>query len=173
MVRTFFIIADLHTKFPIVEKLKTDSTSLAVTIFTLKHISLLGIPSVIISDNGPQFIGKAYQQMVKEYGISHITSSPHHPKSHGFIERMIRTVKGFMRKSLCEFYEALILYRTTPLGPDIRPQLNYSLVARYPTTCKYALVDQRMLTTELHYKQGNKIQMNDIMHKADLFLNSI
>jgi transposase InsO family protein len=74
---------------------------------------------VIISDNGPQFIGLPYKQMVKEYGISHVTSSPHHPKSHGFIERMIRTMKGFMRKSPREFYESLLIYRTTPLGPDM------------------------------------------------------
>ena len=32
---------------------------------------------------------------------------------------MIRTVKGFMRKSPREFYEALLIYRTTPLGPDM------------------------------------------------------
>ena len=32
---------------------------------------------------------------------------------------MIRTVKGFMRKSPREFYEALLIYRTTPLGQDM------------------------------------------------------
>ena len=82
---------------------------------------MFGIPSVIISDHGPQLIGQEYQhlQMVKEYGISHITSSPHHPKPHGFIKQMIKTAKGFMRKSPHEFYEALLIYRTMPLEPDM------------------------------------------------------
>ena len=52
----FLIIAGLHTRFPIVEILKTLTTSLTVTSVTLKHISMFGIPSVIISDNGPRTV---------------------------------------------------------------------------------------------------------------------
>ena len=75
---------------------------------------MFGVPTKIISDNGPQFQGAAYQQMTKNYGILHITSSPHHPKSHGFIERNIRTVKSLIRKSPKETDIALLYFRTTP-----------------------------------------------------------
>ena len=80
---------------------------------------MFGYPNTIISDNGPAFIGKAYQSLMKELDILHIASSPHHPKSHGFIERTIRTVKNLMIKSPREAYEALLLHRNTPLGSDL------------------------------------------------------
>ena len=31
--------------------------------------------------------------------FSHVTSSPHHSRSHGFIERAIRTVKAMMKRT--------------------------------------------------------------------------
>lgn len=114
----YLIIADYHSKFPIVQKLSSDSTSNAVASVTNKVICMFGIPTRIISDNGPQFIGKPYKDLIHRHGIAHITSSPLHPKSHGFIERTIRTIKGLMTKSTdCE--QALLSYRTTPLGPQM------------------------------------------------------
>ena len=46
---------------------------------------------------------------------------PLHPKLHGYIARMIRTVKLFMIKSPCDFYKALLIYRPMPLEPDTLP----------------------------------------------------
>ena len=54
-----------------------------------------------------------------DYGIHHITSSPWHLKSHGFIEKMIRSVKNLLRKSPKETDKALLNFRTTPLGPNM------------------------------------------------------
>ena len=70
---------------------------------------MFGYPNRIISDNGPQFIGQEYQVMIRKYGIAHVTSSPHHPKSHGFIERMVRSVKGLFTKTTLHQY-ALLMY---------------------------------------------------------------
>ena len=80
----YLTIADYYTKYPFVESL-TDLSSKAITEIMRKITAMFGIPNTIITDNGPQFIGSSFQAFVKEYGISHITSSPHHPKSHGFI----------------------------------------------------------------------------------------
>ena len=57
---------------------------------------MFGIPKTVISDNGPQCTEKAYQELMRQHGIAHITSSPHHPQLHGFIGRMISTVKGYV-----------------------------------------------------------------------------
>lgn len=115
----FLIIADYHSKFPVVERLPKDTSSNTVASITAKIFSMFGVPNVIISDNGPQFTGQAYRQLMQKYGISHVTSSPHHSQSHGFIERTIRTIKSLMNKSASNYYHALLLHRTTPLGPDL------------------------------------------------------
>ena len=102
------------SKYSIVEKLRKDSSSQKVANITSKYNAIFGIPHSIISDNGPQFIRKPYQQVIKQYGISHVTSSLHHPRSYGFIERAIRTVKAMMKKDIDM---AILAHRITSLGP--------------------------------------------------------
>ena len=116
---TYLLIADYMSKFPVIEKLGNNLSSQRVADFTSKIISQFGVPHQIISDNGPQFIGSAYQSMLKQYGIIHTTSSPHHAQSHGFIERMVRTCKSLLKKSPRDSDMALLVYRTTPLGANI------------------------------------------------------
>ena len=81
--KNYLIIADYHSKFPLVEARGNSATSEKIAQLTSKIISVFGVLNTIISDNGPQLQGTAYQNLMKKLGISHITSSPHHPKSHG------------------------------------------------------------------------------------------
>ena len=115
----YLIISDYMSKYPIIERLGNDSTSNKIANLTSKYISMFGIPHQIISDNGPQFTGKPYQKLMQKLGITHTTSSPHHPRSHGFIERAIRTVKATMRKEPQENDMAILAMRTTPIGPQL------------------------------------------------------
>ena len=115
----YLLVSDYYTRFPLIEKLGSDTRSERIADLTSRMFSVFGIPNTIISDNGPQFIGRAYKQMLSQFGITYITSSPWHPKSHGFIERAVRTVKGLIRKSGRDTDKALLMLRTTPLGPEI------------------------------------------------------
>ena len=103
--RDYLIIADYHSKFPIFLKKKV--------------FALFGVPNKIISDNGPQFIGHHFQDMMTKFGITHVTSSPVHPKSHGFIESAVKTAKSLIRKSPDDISTALLLHRTTPIGTGL------------------------------------------------------
>ena len=57
-----------------------------------------GFPTTLISDNGPQFVSKAFEKFLKGKGITHITSSPYHPQGNGVIERMHRTLGDIIAK---------------------------------------------------------------------------
>ena len=97
-------------------------------------IFLYGVPSTIISDNGPQFISQAFQDLLKSYGITPITSSPHYPKSHCFIERMIRTTKALICKTPEVSDRAMLKYGRTPLCPQIESPAELLFVRKIQTT---------------------------------------
>ena len=42
-----------------------------------------GWPETLISDNGPCFTAEVFKNLMGEYSVNHITSSPHYPQSNG------------------------------------------------------------------------------------------
>ena len=69
------------------------------------------------SDNGPCYNSKEFQQFLQCYNITHQTSSPNHPRSNGFVERMVRVAKKLMDKAGKEgklWISGLFDYRVTP-----------------------------------------------------------
>ena len=95
----YLVTADYRNKFLFVDELKYDTMSKTVTRIIKKHCSVMVIPEVIRSDNGPQYIGSAFQNFTKTWGIQHVTSSPRYPQSNGFIERQVGTVKNIITKA--------------------------------------------------------------------------
>ncbi|XP_043209502.1 uncharacterized protein K02A2.6-like isoform X1 [Amphibalanus amphitrite] len=59
-----------------------------------------GLPDTVVTDNGPAFVGREFQQFVKRNGIRHVTTAPHHPASNGLAERYVREVKCALKKSV-------------------------------------------------------------------------
>ena len=56
------------------------------------------------------------------YNITHHTSSPHHPRSNGFVERMVEVAKTLMDKAGSEgkpWISGLYEYRVTPQSGSI------------------------------------------------------
>ncbi|XP_064647477.1 uncharacterized protein LOC135500160 [Lineus longissimus] len=117
----YLVIADYYSKFILVEHMTT-TTSRAITNCAPIFFALFGAPNTIISDNGPQYIGSDFQQLMAELGIVHITSSPHHAKSHGYIESAVKTAQLLIKKSSKDTSTALLMHRTTPLGPQQKSQ---------------------------------------------------
>ena len=59
------------------------------------------IPKEVRTDNGPHFNGQVLQQFARELaiGFEHITSSSHYPRSNGFIESQVKSVRSAVMKS--------------------------------------------------------------------------
>ena len=71
------------------------------------------------SDNGLPFSWESLQKFLASQYISHIISSCYCPKSYGFIERQIKTIKTALHtaKSLSKSLDELLLsLRSTPIG---------------------------------------------------------
>ena len=92
----------------------TTTTSVSI-IHALKAIlARHGIPSVLVSDNGPQYSSTEMQEFAEWYNFQHITSSPHYPQSNSMAERAVKTAKSLLEKSV-DPHMALLSYRATPL----------------------------------------------------------
>ena len=78
----------------------TTTTSVSI-IHVLKAIfARHGTPSVLVSDNGPQYSSTEMQEFAERYNFQHITSSPHYPQSNGMAKRAVKTAKSLLRSLL-------------------------------------------------------------------------
>lgn len=55
----------------------------------------------IISDNGPQFIARDFQQFIRLTGLTHVRTSPYYPQSNGKLERWHGSIKREAIRPAC------------------------------------------------------------------------
>ena len=118
----FLIVADVFSKYILVRKLP-NSTSAAVCIELSMIVTELGLPHIIRSDNSLCYNSKEFQQCSR---ITHQTSSPNHPRSNGFVERMAGVAKKLMDKAGKEgkpWISGLFDYWITPQSGSIASPL--------------------------------------------------
>ena len=116
--KEYLLIVDTFSKYPFVYQISS-KTAEAINKKLQNLISQYGPPKRFFSDNGPPFSSEAFQKFLASHYIDHITSSPLYPKSNGFIERQIKTIKTALStasssgKSLDDLLMSL---RSTPIG---------------------------------------------------------
>lgn len=69
----------------------------AIVKALVKYFSVFGLPKVIQSDQGSNFMSRVFAQVVKQLGISHCCSSAYHPESQGALERFHQTLKSIVQ----------------------------------------------------------------------------
>ena len=166
----FLIVTDAFSKYFLVRKL-ANSSSAAVCAEIATIVTELGLPHIIRSDNGPCYNSKEFQQLLQHYNITHHTSSPHHPRSNGFVERMVGVAKKLMDKAGSEgkpWISGQYEYRVTPQSGSIASPLQLIIqstprekdLPQLPST----LGAQEMYETcqELIRRQQNKPEKNYI-----------
>ena len=97
----------------------TSATALSTVLRLRRIFAAQGLPKVLVSDNGPAFVGEEFQKFCSKNGIRHIPTAPYHPSSNGQAERMVRTFKETMKKLKGGDVETkvsrlLFKYRMTP-----------------------------------------------------------
>ena len=95
----YLIVADYRSKFPIIRKMNGLTTSNMVISAMKQIFSEHGIPSRVVSDNGPQYSSEALKEFAQQWQFDYIPSSPKFPTSNGFIERQIQTIRRALMKA--------------------------------------------------------------------------
>ena len=95
----------------------------ATALTTIQHLRVLfaqfGVPEIIVSDNGSQFVATKFQSFCRMNEIRQIQIAPYHPSSNRLPERAVKVLKQEIRK-LTEgtvnerIARSLFQYRITP-----------------------------------------------------------
>jgi len=121
-VKFLLVAIDYFTKWVEVERLAL-ITAQQVQKFVWKNVVCrFGVPSIIIADNGRQFVDKGLAEFYKGLHIQHITSSVEHPQTNGQVEAANKVILRELKKRLGyakgrwanELLEVLLAYRCTP-----------------------------------------------------------
>ena len=98
--KMWLLCIDAHSKYPYVAMLEVGSTTSTHTIEVLRHIFVTeGLPEVIVSDNGRQFVSQEFESFCCAHGIKHLSSPPFHPASNGEAERFVQSLKNSIEKT--------------------------------------------------------------------------
>ena len=85
----YLLVVDYTSRFPIVRRLKLMSAQNIAEQFQ-SIFSEYGWPGTLVSDNGPYYSAETFTNLMKEYAVNHITSSPHYPQSNGLAEKLYK-----------------------------------------------------------------------------------
>ena len=113
--KSYLLTVDYTSRFPIVRELKSMSAQHITEHFRL-IFSEYGWPDTRVSDNGPCYVAETFTNLMKEYAVNHITSSPHYPQSNGLTEKFVQIVKNLFYKAKDEgtdIYKCLMIYCNT------------------------------------------------------------
>ncbi|CAB0005138.1 unnamed protein product [Nesidiocoris tenuis] len=116
----WLVIVDATTKW--IEILPMVNTTTQSTLRVIKNtISRFGFPHIIVTNNGPQFVFEEFEQFCKNHSVTHVKSTPYHPRTNGLAERAVRTFKDRLKNEkgnrwqiLEKVDEFLFTYRSTP-----------------------------------------------------------
>ena len=80
-------------------------TAPAISKALIKFFTVFGLPRVVQSDQGSNFMSRLFSQVLKQMSIQHNISSAYHPESQGALERFHQTLKTLL-KTYCKEFES-------------------------------------------------------------------
>ena len=72
-------------------------------LYIARILSLHGVPKTIVSDRGPQFVSKFWEELHKSLGTKLLHSSAYHPQTSGQTERVNQILEDMLRAYVLEF----------------------------------------------------------------------
>jgi hypothetical protein len=103
---SIWVIFDRLTKIMHFLPVKAKYPVIAYAELYIAHIlSLYGVPKTIVSDQGPQFVSKFWEELHKSLGTKLLHSSAYHPQMSGQTERVNQILEDMLRACVLEFQQ--------------------------------------------------------------------
>lgn len=90
-------IQDNLSKFSVAIPLKDQERKTVANAFVINYICMYGLPKMITTDQGSNFMSGLFKQICKLLKIDKINSTAYHPESIGSLERSHRTLGEYLR----------------------------------------------------------------------------
>ncbi|XP_073807553.1 uncharacterized protein [Danio rerio] len=84
------------TRFPEAIPLRKITAPVIIKALT-KFFATFGLPKVVQSDQGTNFMSNVFNEVLRSLSIQHCVSSAYHPESQGALERFHQTLKSMLR----------------------------------------------------------------------------
>lgn len=150
-----FLVMDHLTKFVFLKALKEANSKNVITFLVDSVFHDFGVPEIIHSDNGQQFISKDFQKMIKEYSITHMRTAVHSPQSNA-AERVNQSVLSAIRAYLNNDHREWDLHL-----PQIEVALRSAVHRATGVSPFMALFGHSMFTSGSDYKLARKLKALD------------
>ena len=132
------VVGDFYSKMIFIQSLPPGQSNANKVVSLLKEMfSDHGIPEVLCSDNGPQYVGAQFTDFCIAWGISHKTSSPHYPQSNGFAKACVKSAKHALQQakySGADPHLALLALWATPIDSKLPSPAELLYQCRLRTT---------------------------------------
>ena len=92
----FVVCVDKWSGYPVYKRLQTVTAKALIGVLE-EWFNVLGWPSHLRSDGGPQFLGP-FRTWCKINNIIHEVSSPYNPRGNGLAEAAVKNVKAILAK---------------------------------------------------------------------------
>ena len=161
----YFLLVDAFSRWPEIHLLKTITAE--TTIETCNKIfSTFGIPTVMVSDNGPQFTSYKFKSYLASLGITQKFTAPYHPATNGLAERMVQTLKKALRAMRQdnlsrseELYKLLLQYRK--MNHSVTGESPAKLMLGHEIRTKIDLIKPEF-TSLTNFTRDNKVRTVEI-----------
>jgi hypothetical protein len=101
---SIWVIVDRLTKIAHFLPVKVKYPVIAYAeLYIARILSLHGVPKTIVSDRGPQFVSKFWEELHKSLGTKLLHSSSYHPQTSGQTERVNQILEDMLRACVLEF----------------------------------------------------------------------
>ncbi|CEP06963.1 hypothetical protein [Parasitella parasitica] len=90
------VILDTFTKYAELYPMKTTQSMEMATTFYYNFVARQGLPTEIISDNGPPLGSEFVKEMAKFMGITLVFTPPRHPESNGIVEKFMQSLRALI-----------------------------------------------------------------------------
>ena len=165
----YLLVTDTFSKYPFTYKMHKKTAETVIHKLT-QLFSQYSTPNTISTDNGPPFNSEPFTKFLIEQRVDRITSSPHYPKSNGFIERQVKTMKTALATATASkktLDDVLLSLRSTNIGPNLpspREILHNCMEKRLGQTPQ--AVDYEEIRNYLLDKKSSQKRYHDQSHNA-------